>query len=192
MKWSIAGVMNFNMFGIPMVGPDTCGFFEDQALNQTEQRELCARWIQLSAFYPFARQNYDTATLPEGMGLEPYNLGGKEYNNTANNTVYADWAKDAIKERFKYLRHMYTCQLKVHREGGTCFDPLLFHYPHDDEVFKTDNTEHSFIIGDALKITPVLDWGVTDVMSYFPTGRWVDMKSFGPTYLVNSNGSLPA
>lgn len=27
MKASIAGVMNMNMFGIPMVGPDTCGFF---------------------------------------------------------------------------------------------------------------------------------------------------------------------
>jgi alpha-glucosidase (family GH31 glycosyl hydrolase) len=27
MKTSIAGVMNFNMFGIPVVGPDTCGFF---------------------------------------------------------------------------------------------------------------------------------------------------------------------
>jgi len=27
MRSSIAGVMNFNMFGIPMVGPDTCGFF---------------------------------------------------------------------------------------------------------------------------------------------------------------------
>lgn len=27
MKYSIAGVMNMNMFGIPMVGPDTCGFF---------------------------------------------------------------------------------------------------------------------------------------------------------------------
>jgi maltase-glucoamylase len=55
MRWSIAGVMNFNMFGIPMVGPDTCGFFEDKALNETEQRELCARWIELSTFYPFAR-----------------------------------------------------------------------------------------------------------------------------------------
>jgi alpha-glucosidase (family GH31 glycosyl hydrolase) len=27
MRTSIAGVMNFNMFGIPVVGPDTCGFF---------------------------------------------------------------------------------------------------------------------------------------------------------------------
>jgi len=36
MKWSIAGVMNFNMFGIPMVGPDTCGFMEDTALGDVE------------------------------------------------------------------------------------------------------------------------------------------------------------
>jgi len=26
LTYSIAGVMNFNMFGIPMVGPDTCGY----------------------------------------------------------------------------------------------------------------------------------------------------------------------
>jgi alpha-glucosidase (family GH31 glycosyl hydrolase) len=45
MKWSIAGVMNFNMFGIPMVGPETCGFYEDDSLPEAEQRELCARWI---------------------------------------------------------------------------------------------------------------------------------------------------
>jgi alpha-glucosidase (family GH31 glycosyl hydrolase) len=56
MQWSIAGTMNFNMFGIPMVGPDTCGFYESEDLkNVTEQKELCARWIQLATFYPFAR-----------------------------------------------------------------------------------------------------------------------------------------
>lgn len=52
MQTSIAGVMNFNMFGIPVVGPDTCGFF-GEAGNVTQ--ELCARWIQLATFYPFAR-----------------------------------------------------------------------------------------------------------------------------------------
>ena len=56
MQWSISGTMNFNMFGIPMVGPDTCGFYEsDKVKNVTEQKELCARWIQLATFYPFAR-----------------------------------------------------------------------------------------------------------------------------------------
>jgi alpha-glucosidase len=39
MKYSIAGVMNFNMFGIPMVGPDTCGFIGPK------DDELCGRWI---------------------------------------------------------------------------------------------------------------------------------------------------
>jgi len=34
MRTSIAGVMNFNMFGIPFVGPDTCGFF-GQSVNIT-------------------------------------------------------------------------------------------------------------------------------------------------------------
>ena len=27
MKHSIAGVMNFNMFGVPLTGPETCGYF---------------------------------------------------------------------------------------------------------------------------------------------------------------------
>jgi alpha-glucosidase (family GH31 glycosyl hydrolase) len=55
MQWSISGTMNFNMFGIPMVVPDTCGFYENPDLLETEQKELCARWIQLATFYPFAR-----------------------------------------------------------------------------------------------------------------------------------------
>ena len=39
---TIAGVMNFNMFGIPLVGPDTCGFFGQ---NVTVTQKLCTRWI---------------------------------------------------------------------------------------------------------------------------------------------------
>jgi alpha-glucosidase (family GH31 glycosyl hydrolase) len=54
MRLSIAGVMNFNMFGIPMVGPDTCGTFSAQS-DLAEDQEICTYWIQLATFYPFAR-----------------------------------------------------------------------------------------------------------------------------------------
>jgi len=56
MTYSISSIFNFNMFGIPMTGPDTCGTYESSEVPEDEyQEELCARWIQLASFYPFAR-----------------------------------------------------------------------------------------------------------------------------------------
>jgi alpha-glucosidase (family GH31 glycosyl hydrolase) len=40
MKKSISGIMNMNMFGIPLVGADTCGTYGD-----SDQDELCGRWF---------------------------------------------------------------------------------------------------------------------------------------------------
>ncbi len=39
-----------NMFGIPHVGADVCGF-----KGSKRDDEMCARWIQLASFYPLAR-----------------------------------------------------------------------------------------------------------------------------------------
>ena len=48
-KGQMIGSMDFSLYGFSYTGPDICGFFNDS------EEQLCARWTQLGAFFPYSR-----------------------------------------------------------------------------------------------------------------------------------------
>ena len=65
MRNGINGIFQFQIYGIPFVGDDICGFIDDS------WDSLCARWMSLGAFFPFARNH----NLIFKRSQEPYAFG---------------------------------------------------------------------------------------------------------------------
>jgi alpha-glucosidase (family GH31 glycosyl hydrolase) len=149
MKYSIAGMIHFNMFGIPFVGANICGYSGNATVN------LCARWMQLGAFYPFMRNH----NSPEGKPQEPY-----------VDPQLARISKKAIQFRYSIARYIYTEYMHTVLRGGSMIKPLIFAYPDDNETYTIADT--SFMLGPALRVTPIMEDNIDKIITYFPNANW--------------------
>ena len=153
---SIPQALSFSLFGIPMFGVDTCGF------NGNTDEELCARWMQLSAFFPFYR-NHNTYLA---ISQEPYVWSAVKDATIAAQDV-----------RFALLPYMYTLFQQAHTTGSTVMRALQWEFPNDPSLA---NAEAQFMLGPSILVTPVLAQGATTVNGVFPgntagdTERWFD------------------
>ncbi|KZF21148.1 glycoside hydrolase family 31 protein [Xylona heveae TC161] len=148
-KWlymvlSIPQALSFSLFGIPMFGVDTCGF----AGNADE--ELCNRWMQLSAFFPFYRNHNTLASASQ----EPYIWSS-----------VIDASKTAMAIRYQLLPYMYTLFYLAHSTGSTVMRALSWEFPNEPALAGADR---QFLLGPSLLITPVLEPQATTVDGVFP------------------------
>ncbi|XP_065580074.1 lysosomal alpha-glucosidase-like [Artemia franciscana] len=155
MKKSISAILNFNMFGIPMVGADICGFV------QNTTADLCTRWMELGAFYPFSRNHNSDDTIDQ----DPVALGPD----------VVEAAKNSLLIRYSLLPYLYTLFWRANQYGETVARPLFFEFPDDRSTYGIDV---QFLWGSSLMIIPVLDPLEQVVTAYFPKGLWYDYETF--------------
>ncbi|CAN9381530.1 unnamed protein product [Alternaria alternata] len=151
---SISQAFTMMMSGIPMFGADTCGF----ARNTDFQ--LCSRWMELSAFFPFYRNHNVKATI----GQEAYRWSS-----------VAESARRAMAVRYSLFGYMYTLFYHAHTKGETVMRALAWEFPNDESLRETYN---QFMLGPSILVTPVLVPNVETVQGVFPgvgSGeRWYD------------------
>ncbi|KIM86518.1 glycoside hydrolase family 31 protein [Piloderma croceum F 1598] len=172
MYFSIQGILQFQLFQIPFVGGDTCGF------NGNTDEELCNRWMQLSAFAPFYRNHNERAALSQ----EPY-----RWDSVANAS------RTAIATRYSLLPYWYTLFANASTFGTPPMRALFFEFPDEPELFSVDR---QFLIGRDILITPVLTPNASTVDGIFPGRGTVVWRDWYTHDVVNAtsgaNTTLPA
>uniref|UniRef100_A0A672H6P9 Lysosomal alpha-glucosidase n=1 Tax=Salarias fasciatus TaxID=181472 RepID=A0A672H6P9_SALFA len=165
LRFSIPAVLQFSLFGVPLAGADVCGFEG----NTTE--ELCVRWMQLGAFYPFMRNHNDRANAPQ----EPYVFGQKAQAAM----------RSAVNLRYSLLPFLYTLFHHAHTSADTVARPLFMEFPTDPNCQTIDR---QFLWGSSVLISPVLEQGAVELAAYLPPGTWYSLHDVSSsTWLIFFN-----
>jgi alpha-glucosidase (family GH31 glycosyl hydrolase) len=157
LRTSIIGAQEFNMFGIPHVGSDICGFYG------VATEDLCLRWQQMGAFHSFSRNHHD------GHGVSAYQDPGMWPSVAAA-------ARKANLFRYRHLPYLFSLHFSASLKGGTVVRPVFFEFPADSI---THTLSHQFLWGSALLIIPVIQPNATTVDGYLPSGAiWYSVYDY--------------
>ena len=158
-KNSISGIFNFNIFGIPFTGADICGFFGNSDKN------LCLRWYNLGAFYPFMRNN----NANDGKDQYPWSF--QDNKNASSDYDAIKLIKNNINFRYSLLRYMYSQLFLISlNEKGSFFKPVMFEFPKDKSSY--EDIERKIMFGEAFLICAFLEVNEEDKEFILPKERF--------------------
>lgn len=151
LETALPQLCNMGLSGVSFVGTDIGGFWDSPS------PELWARWVQLGAFYPFARGHACDGTPPK----EPWAFG----------ETTEGIARQFLELRYRLLPHLYTLFEESARIGAPIMRPLLYEFWQDEAILEIQD---EVMVGNALLLAPVYRPGVTQRHVYLPQGVWYD------------------
>ena len=162
MRMQMAAGLGYSMSGIPFWGMDIGGFsvmgkFQDPA-NAPEWQELQTRWHQFGTFVPLFR------THGQWPQRELWNIAPE--GSPAYNSIL--WY---MQLRYRIMPYLYSLAASVHFDDATIMRGLVMDYPDDPEV---RDLSDQWMLGPALMVCPVYEYGARSRSVYLPEGGWYD------------------
>jgi alpha-glucosidase (family GH31 glycosyl hydrolase) len=162
LRSALISLQRMAFMGFPNWGTDTGGYY------QFKQRDVFARWLELSAFCPIMEiggalrlgNGTDGPHAPWAMPTEPH---------------YDDEMID-IYRYYTWLHHelvpyAYSEGVRASRTGHPIATPLVFEYPDDATV---GNMWDEYLYGPWLLVAPVWRDGDRSRFVYLPNDEWTD------------------
>ncbi|CAF4104310.1 unnamed protein product [Adineta steineri] len=151
---SIPTILNYNIFGMTFAGAEICGF------NDETTEDLCTKWMQLGAFYPFMRNHNEIGIMAQDPAVFSWQS--------------QQIMKQALIMRYSLLPYWYTLFFKASTISTTVVEPLFFEYPNDENTY---NIDKQFLVGPAILVSPNLVLNSTIVHAYIPQDTWYEFPS---------------
>ncbi|PIO31451.1 hypothetical protein AB205_0103080, partial [Aquarana catesbeiana] len=149
---SIIGMMDFSLFGYSYTGADICGFFQDTTY------ELCARWMELGAFYPYSRNHNG--------------IGWKRQDPVSFDAAFEELSRNVLNIRYTLLPYLYTLLFDAHTKGSTVVRPLLHEFIEDKNTW---DVYKQFLWGPAFMISAVVEQGAKEEVT--SSNQWKTLQA---------------
>lgn len=154
LRMTLSLILGTGMSGVPYIGSDIGGF------TGHADSELFTRWFQMSALMPFFR-NHAARTTPRS---EPWVYGEPTISI----------CRRYLQLRQQLMPYIYSLSWQASQSGVPLVRPVFWVEPDNAELFKVDD---SFMLGDGLLVTPVLEEGAMERQIILPKGEWFDFWS---------------
>ncbi|MCQ2141249.1 MAG: DUF5110 domain-containing protein [Bacteroidales bacterium] len=172
MKTQISAGLNFSLSGIPYWCQDIGGFSvenrymaaagkDDNDPDLREWRELQARWHEWGVYCPLYRSHGQWPNR-EFWYIAPEGSPAYEAMLATDRT------------RYELMPYIYTLASRTWFEDYTIMRALVMDWP-EDAVAREISDE--FMMGEALLVAPVYEYGVRSRKVYLPEGTWYEVHS---------------